>query len=225
MIIQLSVNQVWVTIMKLINRVGHVYGKLTVVGKAPNKSKTDTNARWNCLCECGNQSVAYGQDLGRGMVKSCGCAAKNRIASIGRKNATHGMSRTLVYRVWYSMRKRCNNPKYIRFKHYGGRGIKVCERWNTFENFLSDMGLPEDGMTIDRINNDGDYTPDNCRWATRQQQSDNRRTGIKLTHNGMTLSIAGWAKVLGISVSTFRDRMTACFDDAKLFSVNLRNRS
>lgn len=220
-----SVYKVWVTIMKLIDRVGHVYGKLTVVGKAPNKSKSDTNARWNCVCECGNESVAYGQDLGRGFVKSCGCSAKNRIADVGRKNRTHGMSRTLVYRVWYAMRKRCNNPKDIRFKHYGGRGIKVCERWNKFENFLSDMGMPEEGMTIDRIDNNGDYTKENCRWATKQQQSDNRRTGVKLTHNGVTLSIAGWSKALGISVTTFRDRMAARFDEIKLFSPNLKERN
>lgn len=225
MILYSSVKQVWEYIMKLIDRVGLRYGKLVVVDRAPNKSEADTNARWNCLCDCGKSTVAYGQDLGRGLNKSCGCAAKNRIADYGRQNRTHGMSRTLTYRVWYSMKKRCKNPKDIRFKHYGGRGIIYCERWEKFENFISDMGHPEAGLSLDRINNNGNYEPSNCRWATKREQSNNRRTGVKLTYNDVTLSISEWARALNICVSTFRDRMTAGFADEKLFSPNLKFRN
>lgn len=206
-------------IMKIIDRTGLRYGKLTVIDKAPNKSATDTNARWNCLCDCGKTTVAYGQDLGRGMHKSCGCIGRG---NGGSKNKTHGMSRTIAYRAWDTMKKRCNNPNCVKFKNYGGRGIKVCERWLKFENFISDMGHPPEGFSLDRIDVNGGYEPSNCRWATKQQQSDNRRSVKKITYNDVTLSITEWARSLGISRSTFIDRMTAGFPPEKLFSPNLK---
>jgi hypothetical protein len=123
------------------------------------------------------------------------------------------------------MLNRCQDPKNGHYEYYGGRGIKVCERWQTFGNFFSDMGYPPDGLTLDRIDSDGDYSPENCRWATRQQQAANRRTAVKLTHNDITLTIAEWARALELSTSSLRDRIARGFSPDKLFSRNLRTSS
>lgn len=207
--------------MKIIDRTGLRYGKLTVIDKAPNKSVTDTNARWSCLCDCGKTTIAYGQDLGRGKHQSCGCLHRG---DAGKRNKTHGMSRTVAYRAWCQMRNRCNNPKSTKFKYYGARGIKVCERWSKFENFISDMGHPSDGLSLDRIDVNGDYEPSNCQWATKVQQANNKRVA-RLTYNGISMTVKEWADCLGISISTFRDRISASFPPEKLFSTNLKTRN
>jgi hypothetical protein len=186
--------------MKLIDRVGHKYGRLLVVSRASNKSEKDTNARWNCRCECGNESIAYGGDLQRGKVISCGCwNAEQRIK--------HGMSRTPVNMVWRAMRDRCVNPNNKSFANYGGRGIRVCERWDSFENFLADMGSRSNGYSIDRIDNDGNYEPGNCRWTTTKQQMNNQRRNRVLEFNGESKTIAQWAESTGIKWLTLRQRL------------------
>jgi len=205
-------------IMKLTDRTGLRYGKLTVIDKAQNKSAIDTNARWNCLCDCGKTTIAYGQDLGRGKHQSCGCLHRG---DAGKRNKTHGMSRTVAYRAWCQMRVRCNNPKNAKFKYYGARGIMVCERWQKFENFISDMGHPSKGLSLDRIDVNGNYEPSNCQWSTTIQQANNKRV-VRLTYNNISMSVREWAEHLDISVSTFRDRMTAGFSEEKLFSTNLK---
>lgn len=116
-----------------------------------------------------------------------------------RANITHGMSNTRLFNIWDGMRSRCANPRAINFANYGGRGIKVCDRWQKFENFFADMGHPPQGCTLERSDNDGDYTPENCTWATRQQQARNRRNNRLLTHGGETLCSEAWAQRLGIS--------------------------
>lgn len=186
--------------MKLIDRVGQKYGRLLVLSRAENKSEKDANARWNCQCDCGKISVVYGQDLQREKVKSCGCLnAENRIK--------HGMSRTNVHAVWRMMRDRCSNPNNAAYKNYGGRGIRVCERWDSFENFLNDMGSRPDGYSIDRIDNDGNYEPSNCRWATTKQQLNNQRRNRVIELNGERKTIAQWADSLGIDWYTLRSRL------------------
>jgi hypothetical protein len=187
-------------IMKLIDRVGLKYGRLLVVSRAGNKSEKDTNARWNCRCECGNTSVTYGQDLQREKVKSCGCLNAERILK-------HGMSYTNVHAVWRVMRDRCANPNNPAYKNYGGRGIRVCERWDSFENFLADMGSRPDGYSIDRIDNNGNYDPCNCRWATTKQQMNNQRRNRVIDLNGEKKTIAQWAEKLDISWYCIRDRI------------------
>lgn len=120
---------------------------------------------------------------------------------------THGMSRTAMYKRWRSMRNRCENPNAPVYKNYGGRGIRVCERWRDFELFAADMGPAPSGCSIDRINNDGNYEPGNCRWATRADQNRNTRRVHLITHEGRTQCVADWALELGLSWTTARYRL------------------
>ena len=113
-----------------------------------------------------------------------------------------------TYTCWYSMRQRCRDPKNKSYSHYGGRGISVCERWIDFVNFLSDMGEQPEGMTIERIDNDAPYSPENCRWATRTEQSRNQTRNIRLTIYGKTLTVAEWAIIAGIDPRTIHARLT-----------------
>jgi hypothetical protein len=187
-------------IMKLTDRLGQRYGRLLVIERAPNKSAKDTNARWKCVCDCGREVIQYGQDLKKGKVVSCGCWNDE-------KRFKHGLADTLVHRVWIGMRSRCNNPNSREYANYGGRGIKVCERWDLFENFVADMGIRPDGYSIDRIDNNGNYEPSNCRWATTKQQLNNRRVNRVLELNGERKTMAEWADKLGVRWDLLRCRI------------------
>lgn len=119
----------------------------------------------------------------------------------------HGKAQTKIYRVWSSMKSRCLNTNDTAFKNYGGRGITLCERWHQFENFYADMGDPAPGQTLDRKDNDGPYTPENCRWASRNAQNRNRRGVIQLTVGALTKSVTEWAEISGVSATTIRARL------------------
>lgn len=123
------------------------------------------------------------------------------------KNSKHGWHGTPTYAIWGAMIQRCGNPKAQEYHRYGGRGIKVCERWLRFEHFLADMGLRPDGLTIDRKNNDRDYCPENCRWATRREQQQNTIQNRNFTFNGETLCISEWARRMGFTKKILRDRL------------------
>lgn len=192
---------------RLIDRVGKVYDRLTV--KYRVEDRTPGRPLWHCECSCGNTAIISSNALSIG-TRSCGCVqleyARNR-------SRTHGMAFTPVYASWNGMRDRCLNPNNQDYHHYGGRGIAVCERWkDSFENFYADMGdKPSIKHSLDRINNDGNYEPSNCRWATQQEQVRNRRPSIKplvtLTVAGVTKTKVDWAEGLGISVSALNGRL------------------
>ena len=162
--------------MAVIDKTGNKYGKLTVIGWSHSVYRSPRNGSyqfWLCKCECGNETVVVGNSLTKGNTTSCGCASSRRATP--HYWVTHGKSRSATYKTWCGMRERCNLPNHISFKYYGARGVKVCERWMSFENFLSDMGEKPDGLTLDRIDPFGDYEPDNCRWADAKTQSANTR--------------------------------------------------
>jgi hypothetical protein len=159
---------------------------------------------WKCSCECGTEKVLTTSNLVHGNIISCGCKqAENRFKH---GHAKRGQTRSPEYSSWSKMLNRCSDPNHRMWKRYGGRGITVCERWNSFKLFLEDMGpMPAPKFTIERINNDGNYEPGNCRWATRKEQGNNRYTNRLLTHDGKTLTIMQWAEVTGIRFGVIWD--------------------
>jgi hypothetical protein len=160
---------------------------------------------WLCVCECGTSKEVDGASLRRGGSLSCGCLARDLAKE---RSTTHDGSRTKMYRTWGSMLTRCCHPKSKDWPKYGGRGIVVCDRWRkSFADFYDDMGDKPPDHQLDRINNDGPYSPENCRWVTAKQNSRNRRDSIFLTLNGETLHINEWAERLGVRCGALRSRL------------------
>lgn len=167
---------------------------------------------WLCKCDCGNTRVISTGDLNAKKRMSCGCL-RNEMVSERRR--THGLSTSSEYKIWERMVSRCHNPDDAAFDRYGARGITVCDRWRTsFETFLADVGTrPSDSHSMDRYpNNDGNYEPANCRWATDTQQGRNKRNNNLLTHDGKTLSVSEWAEILGITREMIRGRLNRGWD-------------
>ena len=156
------------------NLAGQDFGRLRAISPAPRpESSTQSTIFWNTICSCGNQLVVDGRSLRSGTTQSCGCFNTDARAS---RQRTHGLTNTPTYRSWRMAKDRVSNPNNPRAKHYQGRGITMCSRWfDSFENFLADMGERPVNTTLDRIDNDGHYEPGNCRWATIQQQAHNQR--------------------------------------------------
>lgn len=180
---------------------GRRFGRLVaqeVVGKAAN----GRHNLWRCLCDCGRTadvSVGSLRSEGQGGVRSCGCLAADVTRA---RSVTHGRSRTKTWNVWTQLRRRCREKE-----GYADRGITVCERWSSFENFLADMGECPPGLTIERKDNDGAYEPGNCVWGTPKQQANNRRSSRLVTHDGRTQSVTAWAEELGIKRITLQWRI------------------
>ena len=185
------------------NIAGKTYGHLTVESFV---SASKGHAYWLCRCDCGNYTVARGSHLKSGNVSSCGCR---------KGHITHGGSRARLYYVWSNMIARCSNPKNIGYSSYGGRGIKVCDEWlNDFQAFHDwaiangyDETAPRGECTIDRIDNDGSYCPENCRWTTAKVQANNTRRTRFIEFDGECLSVSEWARRLGMNQSTLSMRI------------------
>lgn len=163
------------------------FGKLLVLEQAPNRSK---HRAWKCVCDCGKEKVLTTEQFYQGTVKSCGCL-----------RFKHGLRNTASYDIWCNMIRRCDNPEAEEYPNYGGRGIKVCDRWrgdSGMQNFYEDMGERPTGLSLDRIDNDGPYSPENCRWATIKQQSMNKRNTRLVTYRGETKPLMEWASIVGI---------------------------
>jgi len=177
---------------------GLKYGRLLVLEDLGGNPKQVL-----CRCDCGNDHFVISVLLRNGSTKSCGCLRRTPPT-----NKTHGKSNSATYRVWAGMMTRCTNEKEPSWKNYGGRGITVCERWKKFENFLTDMGERPIGLTIDRYpNNDGNYEPGNCRWATYTEQAENRRSARYVVIYGVSMKLSVASARFGISSSRIRDRI------------------
>ena len=176
------------------------FGRLTVLGYTGLDKHQ--NSTWLCACDCGKTKEIRYYRLTSGTTQNCGCRHTGWI---------HGLGHTPEYKAWHAMNHRCTNPDDKSYHNYGGRGIKVCPRWsNSFEQFYTDVGpRPGKEYSLDRIDNDGDYTPENCRWATVKEQGNNRRTNAPITYKGKTMNLAQWSEMTGISISNLSKRIKA----------------
>jgi hypothetical protein len=190
---------------KFIDLTGQVFGRLTVIGFA---EKRKALSYWRCKCDCGNERAAYAGHLKSGHTASCGCIHREVVT-------THGMAKSLTYKIWQSMIQRCANSKDRCYPDYGGRGITVCDRWlNSFESFIEDMGeRPSKDHSIDRIDNGKGYSPDNCRWATRKEQQRNRRSNRWVNVEGCAKTVAEWGEITGQDCGTIRSRLRLGWSD------------
>lgn len=190
-----------------IDLTGHRYGHLTVLSRAENVGRFSA---WECVCDCGNKTVVQSHHLRNGHTKSCGCYRKS-----GDSRRTHGMTNTRLHRIWAAMKARCCNENIPAYKYYGGRGITICDEWkDSFEKFYAwavKSGY-RDNLSIDRIDNNKGYSPENCRWATNKEQSNNQRSTRLLTYDGETHSLAEWADITGINYRTLIYRVNNNWD-------------
>lgn len=184
---------------------GKQYHRLTVIKAAARKGY------WICECKCGSRKEIYGGNLRSGRTKSCGCLNREKVIGRNTKHGfTSGEERDPLYAVWANMRRRCNDDHNKWYQRYGGRGIKVCKEWaddfDVFHSWAMDNGY-KTGLTIDRIDNDGDYSPQNCRWASAKEQARNRSTNHKITAFGKTMLLSDWSIETGIKITTILERI------------------
>lgn len=196
--------------------VGLVFNRLTINRVWVYNQNNIWRLMAECSCVCGNVIQVRICAIKSGNTKSCGCLNSELIAVLGRSKKKHGMTGTSLYRIWSNMKTRCLNKRNRAYQRYGGRGISICQRWMVFQNFVEDMGIPERGMSIDRIDNNGNYEKSNCRWATATEQSRNRRSNIVLTHMGESKLLSDWSRETGINRTTIMSRINRgwSIDDA-----------
>lgn len=180
---------------------GKRFNKLVVLYRDENGY--GDKSRWKCICDCGTETTVSGTNLKTGAVKSCGCLRHM-------KHDTHHLSNTRLYRIWNAMKNRCYLKSHYAYSYYGARGITVCAEWkDNFEAFYDwaiSNGYSED-LTIDRIDNNGSYSPENCKWSTREEQVNNRRSCVLITYNGETKSLMQWCKLLNLPYKLIHQRM------------------
>lgn len=179
------------------------FGRLTAV--APIKKPWSSKYYWRCKCDCGREVEVLGSNLSCGNTTSCGCYGRGRLGEISMR---HGMSKSRIFKIWAGIRKRCNNPKMKSYDRYGGRGIKVCPQWDAFIGFYNDMRHGyADHLTLERINPDGDYEPNNCRWATMKEQARNKRNTKLIECGGEARTAAEWEEITGANRTTIGWRL------------------
>ena len=180
------------------------------------------HAMYECRCDCGKKCIAQASGLRNGNNRSCGCLKDEVDRGVHR---THGDSGHPLWGLWRCMIQRCSNPKWWSYSWYGGRGIKVCERWQGVEGFrafVADMGPRPAGTSLDRIDGDGHYEPGNVRWATRAEQARNRTQNVHLTHDGRTQTMCEWAAEVGVSIKTLHQRVKAGWDHTRAITTPVR---
>lgn len=209
---------------------GMVFGRWTVLSDGEPYVSPNGNgphSRWECRCQCGTIRLVFEDVLLSGRSQSCGCLANEMRASRWMKHG-HCTSRTVSpeYTSWRCMMARCRNPKNKHYPEYGGRGITVCDRWNTFGNFFADMGSrPSKGHTMDRIDPNGNYEPGNCRWASVRTQQGNRRNTVLMTFSGRTMPLTDWADLLGMKPNTIVCRLRSGMSDEEALSTPVATRT
>ena len=197
---------------------GQRYNRLVSI--RPHESDRPGRRRWVFQCDCGNTLVSLTASVRIKDTQSCGCLHRENVANLGRSSKKHGLSKMPEYFIWCAMWQRCTDPKIKKFERYGARGITICERWKIFENFLADMGpRPSKEYSIDRVNNDGNYEPANCRWATRREQQRNRHMSRFVDFQGRKMTIAEAAEISGIKYETIRSRLARGLDEEAVFAL------
>ncbi|MBR4031128.1 MAG: hypothetical protein IKJ07_00150 [Clostridia bacterium] len=196
---------------------GQRFGRLTVIEFAGSKNR---RAYWKCKCDCGNICVINGHNLGTGNTKSCGCLHDERII---KDSITHGQSGTKIYRTWKDMKARCFNPNRRGFCNYGGRGITVCDEWrDNFQAFFDCVSklehFGEEGYSLDRVDVNGNYEPQNVRWATRKEQGRNKRNNVIVEYKGEKMTLAEAAEKSGIKKKILETRHERGWSDRNLFA-------
>lgn len=194
---------------RFIDLTGEKFGRLTVIERAENIGRT---TRWKCHCECGSDVIVRQPDLKSGRTQSCGCIHSEQLAE---RNRTHNLSKTRICNIWRGMKDRCYNPNCKAYKNYGERGIKVCDEWihdlQAFFDWSMNNGYSEN-LTIDRIDVNGDYSPENCRWVDMTIQANNTRSNHLIACDGKTMTIAEWSRETGIKQHTIIRRLNLGWD-------------
>jgi len=198
---------------KALELTGKKFGRLMVIERSHKGKHGEIN--WLCLCDCGNHTKVRAANLINETTKSCGCYHKEKVS-------THNMTGVPTFKSWESMKQRCTNQNSPDYFKYGGRGITICDRWlNSFDSFYEDMGLRPKGTTLDRIDNDGNYEPDNCRWATAIEQLSNRRNTARYMFGDSLKTARELSEISGMKIKTIRDRLYAGWSVEKaMFTPN-----
>lgn len=199
---------------------GKTFHRVFIVRYLLPKERRKIDTPWLCRCECGTEFQSKSDALTSGRTKSCGCLSKERTSA---RMKTHGLSKISEYSVWEGIKDRCLNPNGTGYSDYGGRGIEIDPRWLEFANFYEDMGTrPSPKHTIERKDNNGPYSKENCVWALQAQQARNKRTNVNITYNGKTQCLRDWSRETGISEQLLGKRVKAGWPIKDLFLPPLR---
>ena len=202
---------------------GRVFGRATVLRR---EVRDRGSRRWLCRCACGKEFLTPAGELRRGRTVSCGCYRRELSAIVNKRCFTiHGMCGTSEYTTWRTMRRRCESEADRDYGNYGGKGIRVCERWMSFPNFIADMGRkPSPQHTIERNDSNGNYEPSNCRWATTTEQARNRSTNLKIEYRGRVQCLTDWCKELSLRYTSVQSRLKAGWSPDRAFTTPIRRR-